>query len=268
LLISAVTTKNISEPTRRQPKIFSPARPSLSSHRPPILVHSIQNLSLSPFLQLSRSPLLRDKDGEEAPLRGSISREAAAALPSSSPSAAALLPSSPTSTMAKGGTVAHKRADHDTTCRYPADQVPPRTSSRSKQKARHANHMLPRVINLSMNHTARGSSRVAVCPAAPAPVVQPGAAPGSSRVLRLQLPLPVPGQLRSRHMSCGSSSRCPARGSSRVTTCPMAPAPAAQPGVAPESPCVLRLQLPLPSPRQLRGRHVCLGGPTVGVLLK
>jgi hypothetical protein len=64
-------------------------------------------------------------------------------------------------------------------CRYPADQVPPRTSSRSKQKARHANHVLPRVINLSMNRTARGSSGVTACPAAPTPAAQPGAAPGS-----------------------------------------------------------------------------------------
>jgi hypothetical protein len=52
-------------------------------------------------------------------------------------------------------------------------------------------------------------------------------APGPPRALRLQLPLPSPRQLRGRHVSCGSSSRCPAR-----------------------------------------GRHVCPRGPTVGELLK
>jgi hypothetical protein len=65
-----------------------------------------------------------------------------------------------------------------------------------------------------------------------------------------------PGQLRGCHVSCGSSSRCSARGSSGVTTCPVAPAPTAQPGAAPESPRALRHQLPLPSPGQLRGRRV------------
>jgi hypothetical protein len=85
-------------------------------------------------------------------------------------------------------------------CRYPADQLPPRTSSRSRQKARHANHTLPHVHNLSMNHTARGSSGAAACPAAPAPAAQPGAALGPPRVLRLRLPLPSPGQLRGRHV--------------------------------------------------------------------
>jgi hypothetical protein len=86
--------------------------------------------------------------------------------------------------------------------------------------------------------------------------------------LQLQLPLPSPGQLRGRHVSYGSSSRCPARGSSGATTCHAAPAPAAQPGAALGPPRVLRLQLPLPSSRQLRGRHVPLEGPTVYVLLK
>jgi hypothetical protein len=99
-------------------------------------------------------------------------------------------------------------------CRYPADQVPPRTSSRSRQKARHANHTLPRVHNLSMNRIAQGSSRATTCPAAPAPAAQPGAALGPPRVLWLQLPLSSPGQLQGRHVSCGSSSHCPARGSS------------------------------------------------------
>ena len=116
---------------------------------------------------------------------------------------------------------------------------------------------------------------------------RPGAAPGPPRFLRRQLPLPGPGQLRGRHVSCGLSSRCPARdssgattcpaasapaapvrGSSGAATCPAASAPAAQPGVALGPPRVLWPQLPLPSPGQLRGRHVCPGGPTVGVLLK
>jgi hypothetical protein len=74
-----------------------------------------------------------------------------------------------------------------------------------------------------------------------------------------------------------------AQGSSGATTChvasapavkpgaatyPAAPAPAAQPEAAPGLPRVLRLQLPLSSSGQLRGRHVPLEGPTVYVLLK
>jgi hypothetical protein len=58
---------------------------------------------------------------------------------------------------------------HLTRCRYPADQVPPCTSSRSRQNARHANHTLPRVHNLTMNRIARGSSGAASCLAALAP---------------------------------------------------------------------------------------------------
>jgi hypothetical protein len=46
-------------------------------------------------------------------------------------------------------------------CRYPEDQVPPCTSSRSRRNVRHANHTPPRVVNLSMNRTARGSSGAA-----------------------------------------------------------------------------------------------------------
>jgi hypothetical protein len=170
-------------------------------------------------------------------------------------------------------------------CRYPEDQVPPRTSSRSRQKARQANHTHPRVVNLSMNRTARGSSRAAACPAAPAPAAQPGAALGPPLAQRLQLPLPSSGQLRGchvpsgsssrcpargssggHHVPSGSSSRCPARGSSEAAMCPVAPAPAAQPGAAPGPPRALQLRLPLPSPGQLQGRHVCLEGPTVCVL--
>jgi hypothetical protein len=57
--------------------------------------------------------------------------------------------------------------------------------------------------------------------------------PGPPCALRLQLPLPSPGQLRGRHVPCGSSSRCPARGSSGAATCPAAPSPAARPGAGP-----------------------------------
>jgi hypothetical protein len=47
-----------------------------------------------------------------------------------------------------------------------------------------------------------------------------------------------PGQLRGHHVSYGSSSRCPAWGSSGAAACPTAPAPAAQPGAAPGPPHV------------------------------
>jgi hypothetical protein len=117
-------------------------------------------------------------------------------------------------------------------CRYPGDQVPPRTSSRTRQKARHANHMPLRVVNLGVNRMAQASSGVATCPAASAPAARPGAAPGPPRVLWPQLPLPGPGQLQGRHVSCGLSSRCPARGSYGAATCPAASAPAARPGAA------------------------------------
>jgi hypothetical protein len=171
-------------------------------------------------------------------------------------------------------------------CRYPGDQVPPRTSSRSRQKARHANHTPLRVICLGVNRMAQASSGAATCPAASAPAARPRAAPGPPRVLRHQLPLLGPGQLRGRHVSCGFSSRCPTRGSSGAATCPAAKSPAASPGqlrdrhvscgsssrcparAAPGPPRVLRLRLPLPSPEQLRGRHMCLEGPTVCVPLK
>jgi hypothetical protein len=114
-------------------------------------------------------------------------------------------------------------------CRYPEDRVPPRTSSRSRQKARHADHTPLRVVNLSTSCPARGSSGAATCPAAPAPTARLRAAPGPPRVLQPQLPLPGPGQLQGRHVSCGTSSRCPARGRSGAAMCPAAPAPAARP---------------------------------------
>jgi hypothetical protein len=140
----------------------------------------------------------------------------------------------------------HREGERD--CRYPEDQVPPRTSSRSRQKVRHANHTHLRVVNLSINCMAQASSGTATCPTDPAPAVWPGAAPGPPRVLCIQLPLTGPGKLRSRHMSCGLSSRCPARGSSGAAMCPAASAPAAQPGAAPGPPRVLWTQLLLPIP--------------------
>jgi hypothetical protein len=124
-------------------------------------------------------------------------------------------------------------------CRYPGDQVPPRTSSRSRQKAR-ANHMPLRVVNLGVNHMAQASSGATTCPAASAPAARPGAAPRPPRVLWPQLPLPGPGQLWGHHVSYGLISRCLARGSFGATTCPTASAPAARPGAAPGPPCVPR----------------------------
>jgi hypothetical protein len=92
---------------------------------------------------------------------------------------------------------------------------------------------------LSSHCPARGSSGDATCPTASAPAARPGVVPGPPRVLRPQLPLPGPGQLRGCHVSCGLSSRCPARGSSGP-------------------PRVLQCQLPLPSLGQLRGCHMAL----------
>jgi hypothetical protein len=127
---------------------------------------------------------------------------------------------------------------HRRFCRYPEDQLPPRTRSRSIQKVRHANHTPLRVVNLSMNCMAQASSGTATYPVDPAPAARPEAASGPPRVLRTQLPLTGSGQLRGHHVSCGLRSRCPARGSSGAATCPAASAPAAQPGAAPGSPRV------------------------------
>jgi hypothetical protein len=74
-----------------------------------------------------------------------------------------------------------------------------------------------------------------------------------------KLQVKTEGQLRDRHVSCGPSSRCPARGSSGAATCPTDTAPAVQPGAASEPPRVLRTQLPLPDLGQPRGRHVSHG---------
>jgi hypothetical protein len=111
---------------------------------------------------------------------------------------------------------------HDPTCPQPQHEP----HSLGQLRGRHVS------CGASSRCPARGSSGVTTCPAAPAPAAQPGAAPRSPRVLRHQLPLPSPGQLRGHHVPCGTSSHCPARGSSGVATCPAAPAPAAQPGAA------------------------------------
>jgi hypothetical protein len=84
-------------------------------------------------------------------------------------------------------------AKFDYICRYPGDQVPPRTSSRSRQKVRHANHTPLRVVNLGVNRMAQASSGPPMCPAASAPAARPGKAPGPPRVMRPQLPLPGSG---------------------------------------------------------------------------
>jgi hypothetical protein len=147
--------------------------------------------------------------------------------------------------------------------RYPRVQVPGQDRRRDMQ-----NHTPLLAICLGVNCMAQASSRAATCPAASAPTARPEAAPGPPRVQRPQLPLPGPRQLRGCHVSCGLSSRCPARGSSGAATCPAASALTAQPGAAPGPPRVLRPQLPLPGPGQLQGCHVCPGGPTAGVLFK
>jgi hypothetical protein len=107
---------------------------------------------------------------------------------------------------------------------FPIDNIFP--ISRSGTSARPAVDTLhsryPRVSSGSSSRCpARGSSGAATCRAAPAPTAQPRAAPGTPRVLRLQLPLPSPGQLRGHHVSCGSNSRWPAQGSFRAATCPL-----------------------------------------------
>jgi hypothetical protein len=131
-------------------------------------------------------------------------------------------------------------------CRYPEDRVPPHTSSKSRQGAWHVSTRChascssgPRLpaeagFGSGSRCPVRGSSgaatcpvalastarhRAAMCPAAPAPAAQPGAAPVPPRVLRHQLSLPGSGQLWGRHVSCGLSSRYPARGSSGAATC-------------------------------------------------
>jgi hypothetical protein len=80
------------------------------------------------------------------------------------------------------------------------------------------------------------------------------------RVPWLQLPPPGSGQLRSHHVSRGTSSRLPAQGSFGAVTCRMAPAPTSRLRAAPRPPRVPWLP-PLGS-GQLRDRHVSHGGTT------
>jgi hypothetical protein len=75
-----------------------------------------------------------------------------------------------------------------------------------------SNHNLPFVVKLPVGTLKTGYPRVR------APGQDRRPAPGLPRVLRTQLPLPGPGQLRGHHVSCGPSSRCPARGSSVAAT--------------------------------------------------
>jgi hypothetical protein len=110
------------------------------------------------------------------------------------------------------------------------------------------NHMSLCVICLGVNCMAQASSGAATCPAASAPAAQPGAAPGPSRVMRPQLPLSDPGQLRGRHVSYGLSSRCPARYNFGVTTCALE---------AQRSMCYLSNRYPLSVTIMITLRGVC-----------
>jgi hypothetical protein len=96
----------------------------------------------------------------------------------------------------------------------------------------------PRVRGLSSRVPARGSSGAATRPVAPTPASWHRATPELPSVLWLQLPPPNSGQLQSRHVSRGSSSRLLAQGSSGAATCPVAPAPASWLRAAPEPPRV------------------------------
>jgi hypothetical protein len=106
-------------------------------------------------------------------------------------------------------------------CRYPEDRVPPRTSSKPRRKTRPA--------------------RMHACPMAPAPASRLMGAPEPTRALWPRLPPLGSGQLRSRHVPHGSSSRHQAPGQLRDRHMP--------PG----------LQLPPPSSGQLRSCHVSRG---------
>jgi hypothetical protein len=122
-------------------------------------------------------------------------------------------------------------------CRYPADRVTPRTSSKSRRRARRAltrahismtSGYTTRHGQLGCCHTsrgassrllARGSSGAAMCPV--------------PQLLSLDS-----GQLGCCHAVRGTSSHLLTQDSSGATTCPVAPAPASWLRVAPEPPHV------------------------------
>jgi hypothetical protein len=104
-------------------------------------------------------------------------------------------------------------------CRYPADRVPPHTSSKSRRRAKRALMRVHMSRRSSSRLLAQGSSGAATCPMAPTP------APGS-------------GQLQSCHMSRGLSSHLLAQGSSGTAMYPVAPAPASWLRAASEPPRV------------------------------
>jgi hypothetical protein len=123
--------------------------------------------------------------------------------------------------------------------RYPADRVPPHTSSKSKRMARHVlgrthvsmtSSYATRHRQLGCRHTsrgassrllARGSSNAATCPMAPTPESRLGAAWVLPHVPWCQLLPPGTGQLSSHHVSRGSSSSLLAQGNSGAATCPI-----------------------------------------------
>jgi hypothetical protein len=104
-----------------------------------------------------------------------------------------------------------------------------------KMKGKACTHTHPRVHDIGLCHPARaarvsshllwrhllarGRSDAAMCPVAPAPESQLWADLVLPRVPWCQLLPPSTGQLWSRHMSCGSSSRLVTQGSSGATMC-------------------------------------------------
>jgi hypothetical protein len=124
-------------------------------------------------------------------------------------------------------------------CRYPADRIPLRTSSKSRRRIRraftHTHVSIPlgyatRHRQLGCRRTSRGTSSQALAQGSsvlsclPWPqLLSPSS--GAARVLPhvpwYQLPLPSLGQLRRRHVSYGSCSRLLIQGSSRAATCLM-----------------------------------------------
>jgi hypothetical protein len=123
-------------------------------------------------------------------------------------------------------------------CRYPADRVPPRTSTKSRRRATRVlarthvsmtSSYATRHRQLGCRHTSRGassrllaqgSSDAATCPMAPSPESLLRAAQVLPHVPWCQLLPPGTRQLQSHHVSRGSSSSLLAQGNSGITTCP------------------------------------------------